>query len=88
MSLWWHLIDSARHAFIKNNFFKRNINFEKHYEDNIILYSFKYYNFLSLPKEFDYEYIIYYASEFDYYKLLNMFINTREININARIDNN
>ena len=62
-----------------------DIDFETNYKTNIYSYSFHYYNFSYFPQEMNNIIIFYYACQYDYYEIVENFLNSSKIDLNKII---
>ena len=62
-----------------------DINYTKNYDKNIYSYSFHYYNYSYFPKEMKNKIIFYYGCQYDYFEIVEYFINIKKIDINEKI---
>ena len=62
-------------------------NLENEYDKNSLFYCFHYYNFESLPNNFDeFNFAFYYSCDYGYITLFNLFLNNKkDININGSV---
>ena len=65
-----------------------DIDLDEKYNENIYLYSFHYYNFVYLPPEIKNNAFFYYCCKYDYFLIVEYFLNTIDININDKIIKN
>ena len=69
-----NLISNTDQYISTNNFFS-----------NIIFYSYHYHNYHFFPDEVNQKYNFYYACKFDYYDIVEYFLNENKIDINEPI---
>ena len=69
------------------NDMNENYYIENNFDNNVIAYCFRHYNFAIFLNEDDFNdiFLFYYLCQYDYYNLVEFFIQTREININETI---
>lgn len=74
--------------YIINNFIddkKASYKIENNYDENIYSYSYHYYNLSFIPSKLESKFIFFYVCEYDYYKLCEYLIETREINLENKV---
>ena len=57
-----------------------DIDYTKNYKKNIYSYCFHYYNFSYFPEKINNKIIFYYACQYDYFEIVEYFLNTFKIN--------
>ena len=67
--------------YILNNYFNQDIDYSN-FKENIISYSFRFYNFNFFPENLDNSFIFFYACQFDYFIIVEFLLKTKKININ------
>ena len=70
--------------YIINNLLDQNV--EYNFKENLFAYCFHYYNFELLPDELDNEFTFFYLCKYDYYELVKLFIENKEIDLKKTIE--
>ncbi|KAK8839476.1 hypothetical protein M9Y10_031831 [Tritrichomonas musculus] len=55
------------------------------FKDNIIAYCYHYHNYEFFPTIFDYQYTAVYLCKYNYYKLVELFLDNKEFDFNSKI---
>lgn len=74
--------------YIQDNFIDKQtelFNLENFYDHNIYYYSLHYHNYLYLPPDLKYKYMFFYMCEFGYHNLVEIYLNSKNTNINATV---
>lgn len=79
------------YEYIINNIVNRNyedyenIDYDENYDDNIVLYSFKFVNFHFIPKVVPVKFIFFYAIELGYFTLFKYIMSSCQVDLNDNI---
>ena len=71
--------------YIQNNLIDEeilNFNLQKRFNENILAYSFHYYNYSYFPDDLNHKFIFYYLCEYNYCTLVDFLLKNRDFNIN------
>lgn len=58
---------------------------ENDYKKNTYAYAFRYCNFHFLPTDINYKYFFYYACQYNYFQIVELFVNNKKVDINESI---
>ena len=69
------------------NYIQNNLLVDKNkINENLVGYTFHYHNYAFFPNDFNHDFIFFYLCEFGYFTLVEFLLQTKKININAKID--
>ena len=70
--------------YIQNNFIteKNQIN---DFAKNVVAFGFHFYNYEFIPDDLNNEFVFYYACQYDYFSLVKLLLNIKEIDVNKKI---
>ena len=81
-----HHIDVSN--YIQDNYLNEKIeldNLKNNFEENILSYSFHYYNYFYFPKELNNSFILFYACKYDHYSIVENLLKTTSINLREKL---
>ena len=78
-----YIADYIQNKFLDQNEMEERL--ENNYKENVISYSFHYYNFAYFSCDFNNKFVLHYACEYDYFILVVLLLKTKDIDIKMKI---
>ena len=60
-------------------------NLETNFDENILAYSFHYYNYSFFPNEFNNKFIFFYSCQYNYINLVKLFLKSTKVDLNQSV---